>query len=134
MQKTDNQLNEKSNEQLGNYSFKQLIQIFQQKIFNLPPNVAKTETQYSINALDFFIAYYDIFTTGITNEKGVSVEILYVFFHIMPFYISFNLLERVKLTNSDAQIIQTTELGNSFYAMLVATGMTDNANYFMYES
>lgn len=133
IQKLQEQLNEKSNEQLGNYSFKQLVQIFQKKTFVLPPDVAKTDTKYSINALDLFIAYYDIFTTGISNEHGVSSDKLYIFFHIMPFYISFNLLKKEKLTNSDMHEIQTTELGNSFYAMLVASEIINDVDYFTYQ-
>ena len=123
IQKLQEQLNEKQNEQLGNYSFEELIKLLRQKVFFIPPQIARTNTLCNINALDLFINNYYRFVTGISNEYGRSQEDIFIFFNIMPFYISFNLLERITLTNSDAQRIQTTKSGNSFYAMLVSAGM-----------
>lgn len=118
------QLNQKNQNRIGKFSFEQLVQLFQRHLFTLPPEVAKTDTAYTINALELFIKYYNIFATGISNEYNTPSDVAYVFFNIMPFYIGFDLLERVKLTNADAQRIQTTKAGNLFFAMLISNGMT----------
>ena len=123
IQKLQEELNEKTKKQFGNYSFEELIKLLQRNTFNIPPHIARTNTPCTINTLDFFINNYYRFVTGISNEFGSSQENIFVFFNIMPFYIGFDLLERVKLTTSDAQRIQTTKLGNSFYGMLVSAGM-----------
>lgn len=124
IQKLQEQLNAKSKEQFGNYSFDELIDIFKKKIFLVPANVAQNEKDVKINALELYIAYYDKFTTGIANKLGCGDEIAYVFFHITPYYISFGLLEKIKLTGTTAQRIQTTKLGSTFYAMLESKEMT----------
>lgn len=124
IQKLQEQLNAKSKEQFGNYSFDELIQIFKRKIFNIPAKYTENETDTNINALRFFILYFDAFVTGISNENSSSDYETYIFYHIMPYYVSFDFLERVKLPNTSAQRMHTSKLGSSFYAMLESKGMT----------
>lgn len=124
LQKLQEQLNAKSKEQFGNYSFDELIKILEKKSFILPAKIAGTNDDVDIDALNLYILYYDIFTTGIANTYQCTEEKSYVFFHIAPYYISFGILEKVKLAGTTAQRIQTTKLGSSFYAMLESKGLT----------
>lgn len=62
--------------------------------------------------------------TGIENIKKESDYEAYIFYDIAPYYVSFDFLERIKLSNTTAQRIHTTKLGASFYAMLEFKGMT----------
>lgn len=123
IQKLQEQLNAKSKEQFGNYSFDELIELFENKNFKIPSKIAKSDKDITINALDFFILYFDTFVTGVSNQYSSSDESAYVFYNIAPYYVSFNFLERVKLPGTTAQRMHTTKLGSSFYAMLEAKGM-----------
>lgn len=124
VQKLQEQLNAKSKEQFGNYSFDELVKIFKKKKFEIPAKYTKGETDTNINALKFFILYFEIFATGVSNENNSSNYEVYIFYHIAPYYISFDFLERVKLPNTTAQRIHTTKIGSSFYAMLEFKDMT----------
>ncbi|MDE5747350.1 MAG: DUF4062 domain-containing protein [Acetatifactor sp.] len=117
------QLRHKTKEQFGNYSFDELVTIFENKIFTLPPFFSKNKKEITINALDFFISHFDILVTGVTNEDVSPADELFIFFEIAPYYVSFDFLERVKLPGG-AQRMHTTKLGSAFYAMLEAKNMT----------
>lgn len=123
IQKLQEQLNTKSKEQLGYYSFDELVELFKNKIFNIPAKVAGCDNEICINALDLYIAYHDIFITGLSNESVNSKEKIYVFFHIAPYYVTFDLLERVKIPGTTALRMHTTKLGSLFYAVLETKGM-----------
>lgn len=124
IQKLQEQLNAKSKEQFGNYSFDELVQLFKSKIFKIPSKYTSSDKDVSVNALDFFILYFDTFVTGVSNQYNSSEESVYVFYNITPYYVSFNFLERVKLSGTTAQRIHTTKLGSAFYALLESKGMT----------
>ena len=125
IQKLKEQLTSKSKEQLGNYSFDELVHLFENKIFKLPSKIIKKDEDIPINALVFFMVYFNSFVTGITNQSRDSEESKHVFYHIAPYYVSFGLLEKVKLSGTSAQRIQATKLGSSFYAMLETKGFTE---------
>lgn len=120
IQKLQEQLKSKSNEQFGNYSFNELITLFENKRFSLPQrlNEDNSNKEIIINALEFFYFHFNMLATGISNRKVDSEISRYIFYNIAPYYIGFDFLEKVKLPNSTAQRIQTTKLGSSFYAML----------------
>ena len=124
IQKLQEQLNAKSKEQFGNFSFDELVKLFKNKEFSIPSKFTKQEKDLTINALDFFIKHFSIMVTGIENIKKESDYEAYIFYDIAPYYVSFDFLERIKLSNTTAQRIHTTKLGASFYAMLEFKGMT----------
>lgn len=123
IQKLQEQLRQKAKEQFGNYSFDELVTIFENKIFTLPPFFSKTKKEITINALDFFIFYFKILVTGVSDVGTYPDDETFIFYDISPFYVSFNFLERVKLPGG-AQRMHTTKLGSAFYAMLEAKNMT----------
>ena len=124
IQKLQKQLNTKSKEQFGNYTFNELVKLLKNKIFKVPAKFTEAEKDCTVNALSFFIAYFNTLVSGIENKQTSSDYETYIFYHIAPFYISFSLLEKVKLSNTTAERIQTTKIGASFYAMLESKGMT----------
>lgn len=124
IQKLQEQLNAKSKEQFGNFSFDELVKLFKNKEFSIPSKFTKQEKDLTINALDFFIKHFSFMVTGIENIKKESDYEAYIFYDIAPYYVSFDFLERIKLSNTTAQRIHTTKLGASFYAMLEFKGMT----------
>lgn len=126
IQKLEAQLNAKSKEQFGNYTFDELAKLLKNKKFKVPGKFTESEKDCTINALDFFIIYFDALVSGIDNMQKSSDYEVYMFFHIAPFYISFGLLEKVKLSGTTAQRVQITKIGSSFYAMLESKGMIRN--------
>ena len=122
IQKLQEQLNAKSKEQFGNYTFDELIEILKNKDFFISKKYTQNE-DIEINALNLFIFNYNQFCTGIDNRMGMSDIKRHLFFKICPYYIGFNILEKVKLAGTTAQRIQTTKIGDSFYAMLGSKGM-----------
>lgn len=118
IQKLQEQINAKSKEQFGNYTFDELIKIFKKKKFVIPSEFTETGKKCTATALQFFIEYFDILTTGIDDTMNSQDYEVHVFYHIAPFYISFNLLEIIKLSGTTDQRIQTTKIGAEFYAML----------------
>lgn len=124
IQKLKEQLNARSKVQFGNYSFDELIELFKKKEFKIPPEFTENKKEATVNALKFFILYFESFVTGISNLNNSTDYEIFIFYHITPYYISFDFLERVKLSGTTAQRIHTTKLGSSFYAMLESKGMT----------
>lgn len=118
IQKLQEQLAFKTQEQFGDYSFEQLVKIFKNKIFDLPTDLEINTEKNSIDALSFFYLYFNLLTIGIENCQNAPKESAHIFYNIAPYYIGFNLLEIIKLPNSTVQRIQTTKLGSSFYGIL----------------
>lgn len=123
IQKLQEQLKANTNEQFGRFSFDNLIEIFKNKHFTIPAKVINKDKDLKLDALDFYISYFDILVTGVSNEYLESDLNAYIFYYITPFYVSYDFLERVKLSGTTAQRIHTTKLGSSFYAMLASKGM-----------
>jgi hypothetical protein len=125
VQKLKEQLESRKKEQFGNFSFDELVEILKSKIFNLPLRLVAHHEEAEINALLFFITYYNSLVTGISNYSTNSVETKYVFKQILPYYVSFDLVEKVKLTGTNVQRMQASKNGTSFYAILEAKGMIE---------
>lgn len=123
IQQLQEQLRQKAKEQFGNYSFDELVTIFENKTFELPPSFSKTKKEITVNALDFFISHFNMLVTGVTDEDLSPEDELFIFYEITPYYVSYDFLERVKLPGA-AQRMHTTKLASAFYAMLEAKNMT----------
>ena len=74
----------------------------------------------TITALNLFILYYDYFVTGVPNNL-FSNEYSYLYNFIIPYFVSFQLLDK---KNTKPEKFQITSIGCSFYAMLESKGMT----------
>lgn len=122
VQKLKEQLESKSNEQFGNFSFDELINIFKKKIFSMPSESIHSEDT-NFDALKFYIRFYNILVSGITNHKTNTKTTIHVFRDIAPYYVGFGLIEKVKLAGTTAQRMQITKSGALFYAMLESKGI-----------
>lgn len=118
IQELQEQLNLKSKEQFGNYSFDELVKLLKNKIFTLPSKAVQSDQDVDINALDLYITYHNLFITGISSSILNPEPIAYMFKEVMPYYIPYGLLEIINLSGTTTQRIQTTKLGSAFYAML----------------
>lgn len=123
IQKLNEQINFNSKEQIGEYSFTELIDILNKKQFNLSAEYTKGK-EIKVSALMFYTLYFDNFVTGVSNEYNLDKESSYVFYNIAPFFVGFGLLGIVKIAGTTAQRIQATKNGARFYAMLEARDMT----------
>lgn len=120
--KLQEQLKSASKEQLGAYSFDELVSLFKKKEFKIPSNFLGVEEDKYVNALDVFIVLFDTFVTGITNQASSKDIDIHIYYNIAPYFMSFNILESAKLPKTTAQRIQTTKIGLSFYSMLESKG------------
>lgn len=122
LQKMNEQVKTKSVEHIGNFSYPALIKTFTNKKFKIPPNLVEllnNKTEIEISALEFYRLYFHKFVIGIQNRgNSSSDEQKFVYENIAPYYVGFNFLERVKITDAWVYRIQTTKHGSSFYAML----------------
>lgn len=129
IQKLQEKLSAKSKEQFGSYSFDEIVKLFRNKKFKVPAKFTEAGRDCTVSALSFFTTYFDAMVSGITNMQSSSDYEAYIFYHIAPFYISFDLLEKVKLSGTTAQRVQTTKLGTAFYAMLESKNMLKNSKF-----
>ena len=123
IQKLQEQLNAKSTQQFGHYSFEELVEIFVKKEFKIPAKLAKQDEDLIVNGLRVFIANFYWFVTGVSNNYDRGEFEIHIFYEIAPYYVSFGLLEKVKISGKTVHQIQTTKAGEAFYAMLEAKGM-----------
>lgn len=114
------------NNKLLNYTFDELIKIFRNKIFTMDVSLVKVKKGEKINALDFFILYYNFFATGVSGSNWLSNEHFTIYNFYAPYYASFQLLEKKNRGNSKHEVFIITQLGSSFYTMLESKGITNN--------
>ena len=108
-------------EKLGNYSFDELVNLFKNKLFTIDAKkLLRIKNGGTITALNLFILYYDYFVTGVPNNL-FSNEYSYLYNFIIPYFVSFQLLDK---KNTKPEKFQITSIGCSFYAMLESKGMT----------
>lgn len=118
IQELQKQLCTKEKEQLGRYTFDEITATFREKDFRLPTSLGiNGKIVKSMNAIECFHFYFYKFVTGISSSDS-SEESKYIFNNIVPYYVGFGLLERVKIQNTMAYRVHTTKLGDSFYALL----------------
>lgn len=109
-------------EMLGNYSFTELVNLFKIRQFSIEENkLLRMKEGGIINAFELFIMYYDYFVTGVPNSLFCG-EYYYLYNYIIPYYVGFQLLDKVKSK------FQITKIGCSFYTMLEMKGMIKNQN------
>lgn len=129
LQTINEKLKTKSVKHIGNFSYPALIKTFTNKKFKIPPNVIElfnNTCEIEINALDFYRLYFHKFVIGIESKgNSSSEEQQFVYQNIAPYYVGFNFLERVKVSDTWVYRIQTTKHGSSFYAMVEVKNSLD---------
>ena len=76
-----------------------------------------------IDALEFYRLYFFKFVVGVEIDRDTQFnEQKFVYENIAPYYVGFNLLERIEVPDTWIYRIQSTRYGSSFYAMLELKG------------
>ncbi len=122
------QIHAKNKDQVGDYSFDELVANLSRKKILVSKIFLESDADKTFNALILFIMNFKVFCSGLTymiSMKGSMKEFQrFLFFDVSPILISFGLLEKVNSVEM-GQIIQTSKSGFSFYGMLEAKRMTD---------
>ncbi|WP_313069920.1 DUF4062 domain-containing protein [Lacrimispora sp.] len=117
-----------SKEQIGNYSYDELVKILSKKRILVSKKFLESDADRTFTALILFILNFKVFCSGLTNKismEGSMKEFSqFLLFDVCPILISFGLMEKVNSAEM-GQITQTSKSGFSFYAMLEAKRMTD---------
>ena len=92
----------------------------------MPSEFIDPEDDSNIDALKFYIRFYNVLVTGVTNHKTNTKTTIHFFRNIAPYYVGFGLIEKVKLAGTTAQRMQITKSGAAFYAMLESKGIINN--------
>ncbi len=120
IQKLQEQLNTKSKEQFGNYTFDDLLNILQNKYFTAPGKFFVENTNLTLNALTIFRFYYKYFCTGIPSSFLDSEECEWVYLNICPYFLGLKLIKQEMINNKQYYNIDT--FGASFYTELEING------------
>ena len=123
IQKLKEQLNSKNKEQLGGFSFDDLVKIFEKKSFKLPKNFVDSDDDITVTALNLFVFYYNDFCIGATSNSDSNQMEDHMFSAVCPYYVSFGVMEIIKL-GAQVQRIQTTKYGSQFYAWMEYKNLT----------
>ncbi len=100
---------------IGDYSYIELSLILLNKHLTIPAKITgKEESKTSI--LEVFINYTSAFNIGIDNSSSTNAKHLFFFYHVAPVLLSFQLVEKVKVTGARWQMVQTSKLGYKFLA------------------
>lgn len=117
IQKLQEQLNAKSKEQFGNYTFDELVDILKNKTF------CETFLHYGINAFDFFTKNYKSFSslTGYTENCD---------YEKCKFLEAYNLVEveAIHTLNGIEYLFRISKQGTIFYTLLQRQYMQNNAS------
>lgn len=120
IQKLQEQLNANSKEQIGNYTFDDLVSILQNKYFTAPGKFFGENTNLSLNALTIFKSYYNYFCTGIPSSFLDSEECEWIYLNICPYFLGFKFIKHEMINNKQYYNIDT--FGASFYTKLEING------------
>ncbi|MDR5045726.1 DUF4062 domain-containing protein [Bacillus thuringiensis] len=66
-----------------------------------------------------FMSFKELFTTGITNRRGIRKVEHFLFFKVSPILMSFGLVERVKVAGVSYHRIQTSKAGLKFFKLVL---------------
>ena len=76
------------------------------------------EEDREMNYIEFIDIYKNTLITGITNKSGISKLQSFIYYKVLPYLITFNLLEKIKIAGVKYERIQTSKDGLKFFAKL----------------
>ncbi len=112
-----NKISEESTDLFGSYSYAKLKDILSKHMIEVPSDIMDIGESRMVSALILYIKYYNVYATGISNYKGMSVTPKFVFYKLSPILLSYELLERSKMPDSITRI-QASRIGLRFYGRL----------------
>lgn len=109
---------EKEREQLFNgLTFDEVTSALKNKKITLPKDVFSLNEDRTIECFAGYLVFRESFSTGISNTLGMNDQDNFLFYRLAPNLLNLGLLERVKLSGTQAVRIQTSKLGNTFLAL-----------------
>ncbi len=118
IEKLKKEIEKSKDDKIGKYNYKDLKQIFTKKEFVISSSLTKLESDISINYMKFIEIYKDSLITGMTNKFDISDLESHIYYSILPFLISFGILEKVKVAGAKYEKIQATKEGKEFFAKI----------------
>lgn len=118
IEKLQKEIEKSKDDKIGKYNYEYLKQIFTKKEFVLSSSLTKQKNAITINYMKFIEIYKDNLITGMTNQIGISDLESYIYYSILPFLISFGILEKVKVAGVKYEQIQATKEGKAFFAKM----------------
>ena len=83
----------------------------------LPEELAVEKKDTELSVLDLFFSMQDAFATGVSNSANSSKSKTFLFFHVAPKLMIFNLVEKVKVSGVQWQRIHTSKDGLKFFSI-----------------
>jgi hypothetical protein len=115
-----------TSKKIGEFEFEEIKKILSLQELIVPEDKKNNVKEIKMNYLNFFDKYYSIFMTGICNRNGISYQTNYIYHHIAPYYMSFGLLEKVKVAGAMFERIQMSKIGMKFKALLEIENNSEN--------
>jgi hypothetical protein len=100
------------------FTFEEVKSIMELKIMTVGKGKFDNPEKYEVSALILFSSLYEILCTGVTNSAMERDDSVHVFYHYAPYFMSFGLVENVKLAGKLYSKMQISKLGTRFYAKL----------------
>ncbi|WP_064199906.1 DUF4062 domain-containing protein [Brevibacillus brevis] len=107
---------QKDKTEFNGLTYKELKALLKLETVTLPQNVFTIESTLSL--LDFFIKHSSRLANGVTNNTSAHAQSKYIFAYVVPKYIQYGLMEKVKATGGKYDKIHTSKSGHKFLAML----------------
>lgn len=107
-----------SDDKIGKYNYSDLKKVLSNKNITIPARLLDNNKDLIISYMKFIDIYRNNLITGFTNEIGISKLDSYIYYNVLPLLISFDLLEKVKVTGARYEKIHATNEGKAFLAKL----------------
>lgn len=121
---------------IGEYSFDKIYEILYSKKFLLYDNFFSDDPIHT-NALNVFMLYYNKLCAGIISDcnaiKNDSyLENMYFFYNIAPYFLTFELIEKVEISGTTLVKYQLTNNGHKLMRLLISRTDITNPIYSTY--
>lgn len=117
--KLKNEIDEiKKNNKIGIYDYEVLKDTLSNKEITISKELINEKEDRKMNYIEFIEIYKNILTTGITNKSGISKLQSFIYYKILPYLVTFNLMEKKKITGVKYEKIQFSKEGLKFLAQL----------------
>lgn len=104
--------------EIGIYNYEVLRDTLLNKKVIISKELIDEEEDREMNYIEFIDIYKNTLITGITNKSGISKLQSFIYYKVLPYLITFNLLEKIKIAGVKYERIQTSKDGLKFFAKL----------------
>lgn len=108
----------KKEESIGIYSYEELRDLLINKKIVLKKEYIDDKQDVEMDYVEFINRYKNFLITGITNRSNISKLQSYIYHKVLPYLITFNILEKNKIASVKYERIQASKEGLKFFARL----------------